>query len=86
MHLRGRWFDRKLVTDEQTNLDIYSGGGGARFFHTPAYALLDVRISRKLFEHFDLSAGLNNLTNWTYYPFGQIKGREIFGGLTFHLD
>jgi outer membrane receptor for ferrienterochelin and colicins len=82
-NIRGRWFDRKLVTDEQTNLDIYNGGGSAKFFYVPAYMILDLKVGKKIFDNFELSAGMNNIGDVTHYPFGQIKGREIFGGIAF---
>jgi outer membrane receptor for ferrienterochelin and colicins len=84
-HLRGRWFDRQLVTDEQINLSIYSGGGDAEFFYTPSHMILDLKLVRPLFDVFELSAGINNITRQIYYPFGQIKGREYFAGLTWTL-
>ncbi len=84
--VRARWFDRKLVTDEQINLSIYTGGGDAKFFHTPAYAVVDVRFSRVLFDRLEVSAGVHNATDQTFYPFGQIKGREWFAGATWTIE
>ena len=81
-NVRGRWFDKKLVKDEQTNLYIYHGGGSAI---VPAFMILDFKITKKLFDYFEFSAGVNNMADVRYYPFGQIKGREYFAGLNFNV-
>lgn len=81
--LRGRWFDKKPVTDEETNLNIYSAGGAnVLLFNVPAYAIFDFTFSKKLFVNFEIFAGINNIENKTYFPYGQIRGREFFGGVS----
>ena len=81
--LRGRWYDRKLVIDEQTNVN--SVGGGASEFYLGAYGIYDVKVSKVLLDGLDVSAGINNIGDTRSYPFGQIKGREFYAGASYDL-
>jgi outer membrane receptor for ferrienterochelin and colicins len=81
--LRARWNDRQLVTDEETNLAVHEQGVPSVHFYTPAYWVFDAMVDMPVFTHFRASAGVNNVFDYTYYPFGQIKPREYFAGLSF---
>lgn len=83
--LRARWRDRLLVIDDQVNTSIYSGNGSPQYSYVPSAFIVDLRLSKKLFESFELSGGVNNLFDTTQYPFGQIKGRELFASLTYTM-
>jgi outer membrane receptor for ferrienterochelin and colicins len=81
---RFRWYDKQPVVDEQTNTGAYGGGTvSPNYFYTPAYSVVDVNVTTRLFELFDLTAGVNNLLDKTSFPFGQIKGREFFTGIRY---
>jgi outer membrane receptor for ferrienterochelin and colicin len=83
--LRARWRDRLLVIDDQVNTSIYSGSGTPQYSHLPSSLIADVRISKRLFESFEFSGGINNIFGTTQYPFGQVKGREMFVSLTYNM-
>ncbi len=84
--LKGRWTDRKLVIDEQVNIDVQQGTQQAAYFHSSAYVIFDTKVTKKLFSLFEVFAGINNIFNRTTYPFGQIKGREFFAGVAFNIN
>ena len=81
--LKARWTDRKLVIDEQVNVDVQQNNQQAAYTHTADYVIFDTKVSKKLFSSFELFAGINNIADRTTYPFGQIKGREFFAGISF---
>jgi len=83
--LRARWRDRLLVIDDQVNTSIYSGGGTPQYSRLPSSLVLDLRLSKNLFDSIELSGGVNNLFNTTQFPFGQIKGRELFASLNYNM-
>lgn len=81
---RFRWYDKQPVVDEQTNTGAYGEGSvKPNFFYSPAYNVVDLNAASNIFSTFEISAGINNLLNKRVYPFGQIKGREFFGGVRY---
>ncbi len=84
-NILGRWFDKKLVTNEQTNIDIYSGNNEGKLYYEPSYGIIDVRLSKKIWK-LNFYGGSNNIFNVTSYPFGQIREREFFIGTQFTLE
>lgn len=82
--LRARWYDKKLVIDEQTN--VSSVGSVAQPFYDASFAIVDFKVSKTLIAGFDLSGGINNVADRVSYPFGQIKGREFYLGLSYKID
>lgn len=86
LNLRGRYYSRQLVKDEQTNTAAYSGGTATTTTgHSPTYEILDGNLTSIVFLNFEFSAGINNILNKKVYPFGQIKGREFFTGIKYQL-
>jgi outer membrane receptor for ferrienterochelin and colicin len=84
--LRGRWFDRQLINDEQTNLNAYAGGNASTSAsYTSAYQVMDLKIVKTLFSYFEVIAGINNIFDRQEYYAGQIKGRDFFAGISFTL-
>ena len=85
-NLRGRYYSRQLVKDEQTNSAAYSGGNATTTTgHSPTYEIVDGNFTSAIFRNFELSAGINNILDKKVYPFGQIKGREFFTGIKYQL-
>jgi hypothetical protein len=39
-----------------------------------------------MFDRLEVAAGVHNATDQTFYPFGQIKGREWFAGATWTIE
>lgn len=72
-----KWYDKKIVNDEQVNKDLYQNEITRVTYYQNAYYNLDFSYSTSL-NNFDLTLGINNLTDQYQYPFGNIKGREIF--------
>lgn len=85
-NLRGHWYDKKPVLDDQTNKNIYSGSDQSQLFYVNSYLVLDFNLRKQLFHDFELITGVSNLTDKTYYPFGQIKGREFYAGIEYSLQ
>jgi outer membrane receptor for ferrienterochelin and colicin len=83
--MRGRWYDKKPVMDEQTNQSIYINAGDASYFFVSDYSVIDIKVSKKFFDMAEISTGINNITDKIIYPFGQIKGREFFVGASFNI-
>lgn len=81
--VRGRWYDRTLVGDEQ--LTIANVASGNKFF-TAAYSVLDLVFAKRLFTTLTITCGINNVTNTINYPYGQTKEREFFGGLSYTMQ
>ncbi len=79
--LRMRWFDRKPINDDQVNRGIYTDGEAPQYSYVPAYQVSDVRVSARPMDRVELFAGVNNLFDTVRYPFGQIKPRQLYGGL-----
>jgi outer membrane receptor for ferrienterochelin and colicins len=83
---RFRWYDKQPVVDEQTNTGAYGNGNVTpNYYYSPSYHVVDVNLTSRLFNLFDLSAGINNILDKTSYPFGQIKGREFFTGIRYQF-
>jgi len=81
---RFRWYDKQPVVDEQTNTGAFGGGTvSPTYFYSPAYHVIDINVSTRLFELLDFTAGINNVLDKTVFPFGQIKGREFFTGIRY---
>jgi|GEM_PF-1535806 len=81
---RFRWYDKQPVVDEQTNTNAYDEGAvKPSYYYSPAYHVVDINTTSKIFSTFEISAGINNVLNKKVFPFGQIKGREFFGGLRY---
>lgn len=85
-NIRGQWYDSKLALDDQTNNDIYSGDDVVNTFRVPSYAVWDISLEKSLFQNMSLFGGVNNIFDKTYYPFGQIKGREFYIGASYQLQ
>ncbi len=81
--VRGRWYDRKVVVDEQ--ITVSEVGKGNRFY-ADAYAVMDLVLTKRFFRDLTLTCGINNLTDWISYPYGQTKEREFFAGLSYTLQ
>lgn len=78
--LRARWNDRKPVTDDQLNRDIYAEGQEPQYTYVPAHAVTDIRVSARPFEGVEFFAGVNNVFDVIQFPYGQMKPRQFFGG------
>ncbi|MBI2428031.1 MAG: TonB-dependent receptor [Ignavibacteriales bacterium] len=85
--VRYRWYDKQPVVDEQTNTSAYGGETvSPTYYYSPAYTIVDVNCTSRIFTLFDITAGVNNLFDKITYPFGQTKGREFFAGIRFQLQ
>ena len=82
--LRGQWHHSKIVDDQQQNINAVSGQVAVSRIVSPAYATVDTKISQAVSD-FTLSAGINNILDKTVFPYGQLRGREFFAGLSFQL-
>ncbi|MCU0453776.1 MAG: TonB-dependent receptor [Bacteroidetes bacterium] len=78
--LRTRWSDRKPVSDDQLNRDIYSAGEAPQFTYVPAHAVTDVRLAARPLASVEFFVGINNLFDVTQFPYGQMKPRQYFAG------
>jgi outer membrane receptor for ferrienterochelin and colicin len=85
LSLRTRWVDKKIVNDRRQNNQTLTGAVTESEIVSPAYAITDVKIMQDLPYHVQLSLGVNNLFDKTVFPFGQLKGREFFAGLRYHI-
>ncbi|RMH71258.1 MAG: TonB-dependent receptor [Gemmatimonadetes bacterium] len=88
-NFRGRWYDEKRVYDEQTNVDIYAEDEAVQYNSVPAHVILDAKMEKDLLSipstwgtlAVELYGGINNITDEKHFPFGQIKGRDIYAGI-----
>lgn len=83
--LRGRWYDAKLVNDRRQNNQTLTGAVVESDIITPAYSIVDLKVIQDIYYGFNISTGINNIFNKTVYPYGQIRGREYFAGIQYHL-
>jgi len=84
--LRGRWYGKKPVTDDQVNVNIYLEGQTPSFIYVNSYFVLDLRAALRPFSGVEIFGGVNNLTDRVEYPFGQIKPRMFYGGVTVSFE
>lgn len=79
--LFGHIYSEQKVLDDQTNRDIYSGNDEAKLATLPSYTVLNARVERQVFDIVNVFAGVTNITNYTRFPFGQVRPREFYAGI-----
>lgn len=82
-----KWYDKKLVNDEQINKDLYQQGitSNTNKYYQKAYSLTDI-IYNTQYDNFSFVIGISNIFDKYSYPFGNIKGREFFVNIIYQLN
>jgi len=86
--LISKWYDKKLVNDEQIDKNLYNqnnGGINTISYYQKAYSITDLIYNTKFYD-FSFVFGISNIFDNYSYPFGNIKGREIFINIIYQLN
>jgi outer membrane receptor for ferrienterochelin and colicin len=83
--VQSKWTDKKKVSVAQVDKDIYNQNSTASYFFEKSHFIIDFMFSGCFRKYFNYSIGVNNMLDRRSYPFGPIRGREIFISMSYEF-